>query len=315
MAITVESISTKTFAAGQSMVITKPTGLAVGDLMIAHCSSISPSNSNPADYNTPTGWTSVNTTSSTNSSLTHSNMLRIFSKVADSSDVAASDFTFTISGGSNRNLGGAIYRISGFGPTTPVPTSNAASNSGTNDHDTSPLTLNATVTPSRASSLIMMLITASSDASAFGSYAVATDDPTWTEGYDFNSGALNAAMAGAYATRTETSATGSSTFGYSGSAVKPSLVMVVINPTQDVTVSADVVTTPAAVQAPTIAGGGVVAAGLVSATASVVAPTAGENKWRNASRTAATASNASKTAATASNVSKNAATASNINKS
>ena len=96
MAIVIESVST-----GVSP-ITKPTGLAVGDLMVAIVSQ---------SYNvafpsasTPSGWTSE---TSGFDPRAHG----LFWKVADSSDVAASDFTFKDS--ANNHMTGALYRLSG----------------------------------------------------------------------------------------------------------------------------------------------------------------------------------------------------------
>jgi hypothetical protein len=84
MAAVVESVSTNTMGTGG--VLTKPTGLAVGDTMIAILASAGGTNNIAA----PGGWatvTSLNTPTYTKS--------RVFSKTADSGDVAASNFTFT----------------------------------------------------------------------------------------------------------------------------------------------------------------------------------------------------------------------------
>lgn len=95
MAIVVESVAT-----GGSP-ITKPTGLAVGDLLVA---ALSRGPIDGTSVTVPSGWTSL--VSGTNLG-THG----ILAKVADSSDVAASTFTFQDS--SSNALSGVLYRISG----------------------------------------------------------------------------------------------------------------------------------------------------------------------------------------------------------
>ena len=97
MAIVVESVAT-----GQSP-ITKPTGLAVGDLMVAVVSQI---------YNgafpygsTPSGWTEM-------ARGYDNRAFGLYWKVADSSDVAASTFAFQDTGGGH--MYGVLYRISGY---------------------------------------------------------------------------------------------------------------------------------------------------------------------------------------------------------
>lgn len=83
-----------------SIVVPKPTGLAVGDLMVAVAGcgdsrSVSP----------PAGWTTLEDT--TNGTY----RIAIFTRVATSGDVAATDFTFTASGGFSAASVG-ILRIS-----------------------------------------------------------------------------------------------------------------------------------------------------------------------------------------------------------
>jgi hypothetical protein len=97
MAIVVESVSTN--AMGTGGVLTKPTGLAVGDTMIAILASQA-----PADLAAPGGWSTV--TSLDTPTYTKS---RVFSKTASAGDVAASNFTFT----GTDIKGGILYRISG----------------------------------------------------------------------------------------------------------------------------------------------------------------------------------------------------------
>ena len=117
MAAVVESVATQTYIAptgggGDDLVITKPTGLAVGDTMIA-CLGHHGDNSNANQlWNTPSGWTEVfdrllelTSTDGVSASM--------FFKVADASDVSASDFTFSVIAGQEK-VGGCIMRVSGL---------------------------------------------------------------------------------------------------------------------------------------------------------------------------------------------------------
>lgn len=99
MAIAVASVTTN--AMGVGGVFAKPTGLAVGDTMLAIM--VAEGTQNLAS---PAGWTTVGDSDTATYTKT-----RAFSKVADSSDVAASNFTFT----GTDIRGGILYRITGGG--------------------------------------------------------------------------------------------------------------------------------------------------------------------------------------------------------
>lgn len=86
---------------GVGGVFAKPTGLAVGDTMLAIM--VAEATQNLAS---PAGWTTVGDSDTATYTKT-----RAFSKVADSSDVAASNFTFT----GTDIRGGILYRITGGG--------------------------------------------------------------------------------------------------------------------------------------------------------------------------------------------------------
>ena len=117
MAIAVASVSTNTMGTGG--VLTKPTGLAVGDLMVAIVVA-----ETVADLASPGGWTNQGSRDTANYAKT-----KLFTKVADSGDVAASNFTFT----GTDIRGGILYRITGgitstfyFGSGNAVPTGSKA---------------------------------------------------------------------------------------------------------------------------------------------------------------------------------------------
>jgi hypothetical protein len=103
MAIAVETIATTAMGGGAT--ITKPTGLAVGDLLLAIVAD------DQYDFDTlgtPAGWTTLfrNSTGSNK----YGEILACYI-VATSTETAASDFTFT------NAEGGILYRISGASAT------------------------------------------------------------------------------------------------------------------------------------------------------------------------------------------------------
>lgn len=177
MAIVLESISTKTLAAGSSTTITKPTGLAVGDVMVALIGSVFPF-AGAGALDVPSGWTAVQNGNYSVSVTTFS--YAIFTKTANSSDVAASNFTFnhTTFG---RIMGGAIARVSGFGL---VDDSAFVASTGA-----PPTAVASTIAPTLPNSLNLVILLAGDNTSAGGSVsfsnpALATNDPTWTEHLD-----------------------------------------------------------------------------------------------------------------------------------
>jgi len=196
MAIAVASFSSAGSVDGSSdnaITITKPTGLAVGDLMVAVLGAFSAS----AEWTTPSNWDVIYDT------VAGTSAIGIYYKVADSADVAASNFTFNTSG--NVEKTGGIYRITGHGPATYVTATGNQTNS-----TTSPFTFSG-ITPSYADSLFILLYCHTRDsagaAAAFSSYAFATDDPTWGEQFDINNGSLFT-VASASAVRSAATATG-----------------------------------------------------------------------------------------------------------
>ena len=198
---TYQSSQTSTFAASSSVVLTKPTSLAVGDLLVAALSNAATSGT-PGSFTVPSGWTEQSNLVSAGVS---SNLVRlqILTKVADSSDVAASNFTFTVSGHAGFVAGG-LSRISNMGAVS------GNANKTQNDSTSSPITFTG-FTPTRTDNLLMMFATTYGTAGsigAFSGYSVTTDNPTWTERYDLNNGSNRAALAMATGPRTGANATG-----------------------------------------------------------------------------------------------------------
>jgi len=102
--------SSVTNASASSYTLTKPTGLAVGDFMVI----ASESNAATGDGTAPTGWTpqgSIQNPAGTQH-------FEVWTKLADSTDVAGTSFTVTYSSAVNRAL--SLYAISGASQTAPV---------------------------------------------------------------------------------------------------------------------------------------------------------------------------------------------------
>lgn len=264
MAVAFASVQS-TGATGTNVTITKPTSLAVGDLMVAHL--YKQASSSPT-IDTLSGWTSLLNTANGNSRTS------VQYKIADSGDVAASNFTFT-GGGTDAFMSGAIWRITGTA-STPIDT-----NSTLNTWSGTSADIAMGITPARASNLLLILVGGSgigSD-SDFSGYAIATSNPSWTEAYDVNGTSNLSQIAGAYAIRPEITATGNVSFSSSGSASAGQACIISIQNILDATVSLDVATLASSAPEPTVTGGATV--NLDVATLASVAPelNAGQADW------------------------------------
>jgi len=205
MAIAFETIQTATNNAS-GLTITKPTGLALGDLMVAGLTVSG--NTNPV-LSAPAGWDLLNTkTIKANQARTS-----IFTKVAEASDVLATNFSF---GGSTAGTGfvvvGFVMRISDYGIQSGFVTA---------DGDNTTLST-GDMTPTRSNNL-MLIITASASASdvsppTSSGYELDANNPTWTERADVGLNSTDmGTIAVATATRPEATAIGSASFTLSES--------------------------------------------------------------------------------------------------
>lgn len=249
-----------------SLVVTKPTGLAVGDIMIAivNCAIVSGS------IDTPSGWTVVGTQSTYGTE----RKAVVLKKVADSSDVAASNFTFTFST-SNRT---AII-LTAFAN---VNTTQDGTNQGTTANGSAS---SSGFTPT-TDDLYVMLVAGAGSGSCTGTtvagYAIATDNPTWTELADVSSGSSSAVgVAISYADRTAKTATGtvSATITPNAENIIASFILLVAFQSTTL-VSPSVINSTGTVNAPTITGGATVSPSTINATSEVKTPTdAGQADW------------------------------------
>ena len=270
-------------ANGETLVITKPANTADGDLLIASFGIMTRSATTP-QMSTLSGWTLISRTGTGNQ------RLNLFYKVASSE---GADYTWQYTGEDDSGVAGAIYRISGAGNPTSIQSSV--------EEGTSPWAV--TLTPTFHDSLALIITTANDGtADSTGSvstYAITTNNPTWTERVDINAdldayfGAGNPSemlLAGATASRPEQTATGDASAtiaAYNGGVLG---ALMIIPPVSSVTVSPSVISAVATVQDPTVTGGATVSPSVITATASVIAPTitTEATKWSNTTKNSET---------------------------
>lgn len=206
MAIAIASTSTNT-ANATSVTITKPTGVTDGDLMVAQIVA----GSSSVTVDTLSGWTKIQDGHPASAGP----FMASFYKVASSE---GSDYTFSITGGSTLLVGG-IVRITGA---KVIDTSSEQYN----DSATTTAT-GATVTPTYADGYLLFLVGA--NGGNVSAYAIATDNPSWTESWDVNESTLYGAMA--YASRPQTTATGAATATITSSRSAVHIIVIKENPT------------------------------------------------------------------------------------
>lgn len=216
---TYASVSSAGINSATDIVITKPSGLAVGDMMIAGLYKGRSSGANT--ITAPAGWNnqeSVLVTGSLDCRLT------VFTKVADASDVSASDFTFTSAFGDP--IGGIIVRLSAIGTLTSEASTSEYLNAGTKSF--------TGFTPTKANSTYVFFGArgVSSNQSAFDitSVSMATNNPTWTERAEVGIDTVNEThtLAAYTASRPEITATGDFTFNFTDPSVSCATLAVVV---------------------------------------------------------------------------------------
>lgn len=176
MAIVVESTASNVdYTSGASVTITKPTGLAEGDLMIAVCEGYGASG---VVVDTASGWTSA---IAPNLTLMCS---KIQTKIADASDVAASDFTFTGSGAVYSMLAGTVMRVTGVPPSSFVDATDSDSDGSASS---ATISFTTTASPSNDGFLIISSFGAAATANTgtIGSYVASDGTLSWTELHDY----------------------------------------------------------------------------------------------------------------------------------
>jgi len=232
MAIVVESTggATWTSSTRTTISIAKPTGLAVGDLMIAQiCTG---RDDGGATDPSRSGWTLMNNTLNTTGAGAQGSASALLWKIADSGDVAGSGFDFTASARYEGRNNGRIIRISGIRNVNPVQGTTATTAGVT----TTP-SVAITQTPTIPNSLLLIFQCSDGNTTGGAGYAIATSNPSWTEVYDESeTTSWTTNMSCAWGIRPEITATGNvSMTGSSGSSW--TIQLVVVSPAQDATYS------------------------------------------------------------------------------
>lgn len=210
------SYAAGTYSVGSSVAITKPTGLAVNDLMLAFMSAYISAAANPT-ITAPAGWTQLQTETIIHDSPSGRVTYTSFYKIAEAADVAASSFTFSSAAGADATgIQGSVSRFDGQEyEVVPV---NASADGGAGPVSTGSVSISG-ITPT-VQSLLVMLVASANNASAqvptTSTYAIATSNPSWTEAYDTGT-AMNGtgiSMAMAHASRPELTATGNASASF-----------------------------------------------------------------------------------------------------
>lgn len=164
---------TKTVTArGGTLTVTAFSSLAVGNLMVA---TVAVATNTPTNITPPSGWTQTHVDQTGNV------CMAFFTKTAVSGDVG-STFTFTWSfGASNQDVGSAaIVRITGVDPTTPILSSTY------NDGGVATTLIGTTINPSKNVLFLQLIsyVISSGQTPNMSGYAVANNNPSWTEQAD-----------------------------------------------------------------------------------------------------------------------------------
>lgn len=294
MAVTYESVQSAT-GSGTSITVTKPTGLAVGDVMVFIWST----NNTPGSV-TATGWSVLTSVGPHSAS---DNYMNAYYKIADSSDTAASDFTHTIN--NSRPWVGAILRLSDC-------SADFVATVGTSTNDSTP-TYSGGITPDAADSLFIMAISVDGSTNT-SAYSLTTDNPTWTERVDTVSGS-SPMLSIATATRSAVTASGDWNATISSSA-ESSSILTSVQSAQSVTITPTVLNVVSSIQEPTVGISKIFSVSPLTIASSVLTPTFYSDPWTGGVKSGApTWTDATKNSSSWTDASKNSSTWSNQNKS
>ncbi|MBK9486154.1 MAG: T9SS type A sorting domain-containing protein [Chitinophagaceae bacterium] len=210
---------------GTLLTITKPSGLAVNDVMIANIVQSDNDNATLTDA-VLNGWLLVEGTDFASSGTSHWHGTILY-KVATASDVSAANFGFTLDSDADEGSVGAIVAFRNVDVTGGVTATGAAggpfdvepgtiSTSANTDISTVTVTGITTATPNAA---VVMLGLLGNNRNFNADWQIATGSQALTELYDvpFNTG-LDNGIGAAWAIKSSASATGSGTVTLSGNA-------------------------------------------------------------------------------------------------
>jgi hypothetical protein len=197
MAIPVFVTYTTNNIGGTDLVLTLPGSLAVGDLLIAHCSCTESTNGSFSDA---TGdWTLIH--SDVQGGTSNGVTQYVYFRVVDGTEDAT--YTF-VSGRAGQNTGFIIH-ITGANPLDPIGEAVIDSTGG------SPAQVSLASQTLPANSLCLIIGSASDDTGTFANYSMQNDNPTWTERYQREDTNNSGMMAMATGPRAAAGATGTIT--------------------------------------------------------------------------------------------------------
>lgn len=203
------SATVDTGSGTSNLTISKPSGLAEGDVLVAILAALS----DGEDWNTPSGWTKAEGVGEGSGDYN----LTVLAKIADSDDENATDFTFSHPDDANTGeLQGVLMRVTGSSfPSDISKAITADAGEGSNSSGT--VTFSGGVTPTGPNNLLIFSVMSDVNGQNISGYAVATDDPTWTERYEnsYSPAALPNHLAVATGPRSEQTATGDYSADYS----------------------------------------------------------------------------------------------------
>jgi len=166
--VTFVATAGNTSQTGTSMVINKPTGTVDGDLMIAYFSAAVSGNT----MTTLAGWTAI-------SQLNTNDQSHFFYKVASSE---GSNYTWSHWNANNNAIIGTICTFRNTAQTSPYEIVTAY------DSVSDTTATGSEMTPATAPDTLMCMFVASyyNGSTSVSGYAIANNNPTWTEVYDTN---------------------------------------------------------------------------------------------------------------------------------
>lgn len=265
-----------------TVVITKPSSLAAGDMMIAFVLA----RSGTASWSAPAGWTSKGTVSISN------NRFACFVKVATSGDAAASNFTFSGAGASTESSGFIIRLTGSFTDDSNVTGTASASDATADTGDV--FVFSTSLTPLADQFLVICCGAEATNASSTtaATASIANSSPTFTSRvFQSQPNGDDNLVVGLTGSRASATAIGDTTvdFDSTGNLTNAGVIVLAIHETSNASVSPAVVDLVSAVQAPSVTGDASISPSVVTMTGAVQAPTvtAGTAKWVNTDKSSA----------------------------
>ncbi len=269
-------------AGTQSLEFTMST-LAVGQMMIVVVGSYRGQTSVDG-WTPPAGWASLNTNDDGTD-----RAFEIFWKIAAAGDISSPTFSFSADFAGTPAVGVMAGFCMSLSSTSTF--SGAGNITATSDEIAASATPSYTpgITPESADALYILGTWLQDSMATVSAYAIASNNPTWTERADVNFDGTNRNVTIAVATATATSASASGNYSLtlSGSATSVGFLLSV-GQDPDVTVSVQPLSLSASIQAPAPAGATDVAPAVVTLTSSVNGPAVATaaSKWSNADKSA-----------------------------